>query len=236
MFNLLNIFSSTRSRAKNKRTVLTILAGQSNCGVYNYLELPDKAESVFCWNVNTSKIDTVVSTEQMLGKHVGPLVFLANGMKKKFPKDDLYFLQWHKTNTTLAKDWDINDPKSLFADLTRHLDALLKQMPKPDKIIFIWMQGESDNCIPEFAAQYYEHEKELFGMLSTRYSISQIFNYQLSPWTARVRVHQAKELHSRNNKKITLLKVPKTGYREDHIHLSIEGAKAFADSVLNRLR
>jgi hypothetical protein len=128
-----------------------ICAGQSNmAGAGLKTELPDDLQSplsdVFVFDGGAW------SVFEAGPKRVGPEVTFACEMQKALKKP-VGIIKHAKGGTNLAKDWNPEDPESLYAQLKQKVDAAGKA--REIRIAgMIWMQGENDSRYAEMAAVY----------------------------------------------------------------------------------
>ncbi len=69
-------------------------------------------------------------------------------------------IKYSKGGTSLARDWNPQDPKSLYAELRRRVEAARRSMPIQLKGM-IWMQGERDSREESMASAYRENLERL---------------------------------------------------------------------------
>ena len=218
---------------------LYIIAGQSNAGNdrMNYC-----ATGIQCWNYNWRQWDSYMSIEQFNTYLGGFSIPLAKSLKAKYPNDNLYFYQFHKTATSLYLNWDASTG-TMFATLLTDLQRAMPQIPTPDEINFIWVQGEGDAVAVHYL-EYLSRETHLFDSLSSRYPITRFLNYQvnenLTATTTNAKkdtINAHKRKHAKLNPKvITIGKIPLQYYNSDLLHLdTIQGIKIFRDSLMKHL-
>lgn len=235
---------SSDLRIKSESTPITklyIMLGQSNCGYANPALFTYKAtKGVKGWDpVNLKWVDSL-STRQVLNKSYSPLIPISGHLKEREPFNNLYFMVWHKSGSTLWSDWNPKHTSglNLFNKACTQIDkAILQMATPPDSVFLIWMQGEGDVSSMKMAKDYQWREAFLFDTLNTRYQIDRYINY--IPQTSSVNTQyliQSKEINASLNPKISLVYVPKTPQYYELPHLTKDGiiyfAEAAADSIL----
>jgi hypothetical protein len=100
----------------------------------------------------------------------GPELGFGHRLHQLFPKDDIYLIKSAYGGTNLAAQWNPN-PKTMgprYKQFHERVHAALANLKKagrhPKLVGMIWMQGEDDSTIPQFAKDY---EKNLKNLIAT---------------------------------------------------------------------
>jgi len=224
-------YGSSNNSDKPKKRVY-IISGQSNAGRYSTGEL-GIVDSVMCWNYFSKTFEPFVDvSNQLYGNVGGVIVPLAKNLRKKYPKDSIYFVQFHRPNTDLAFYWNIHSNK-LFKTLVNTLDLSIKSVGNYDYIYFIWIQGERDCRNLLYANDYAKNEINLFDSLKTKYRITQFINYNIpstlpKEYAYKMTVRAAKQ----SNQWVKVIESNGMDFQTDKVHLTPDiGIKQLADSI-----
>jgi hypothetical protein len=166
----------------------------------------------------------------------------------KYPKDNLFFVHHAVSGTNLYSSWHPEQTiVSRFKEACTKIDQALAQMPTPNEINVIWVQGERDGIERLWANAYLKNELMLEDSLRSRYAPLKknghsgkikwnFVNYLpvgSNPYLPTV--VQAKQDHAAQRGNI-LISVPATGeFYTDGTYLNEAGKTKLADLVVDQL-
>jgi hypothetical protein len=169
-------------------------------------------------------------------------------LEAKYPGDNLYFVHHATSGTSLNNDWWPKETRRLsFKKACEEIDAALQQMPTPNEVVVIWVQGERDAIEKIWANKYLVNELMLEDSLRSRYAPLRkngrdgktkwkFINYlPVGDYPYLSTVLQAKQDHAfvRNN---VLISVPATEeFYTEGTYLNAAGINRFADLVVEQL-
>lgn len=231
---LLFAFCSIALYAQKK---VYVIAGEKNAGRYTTTQL-GIADSVKCWNYFTKNFeDSVDVTRQLFGRKGGVIVQLAEALQDKYPTDTLYFIQYHRPDTDLGRQWNVENG-ILFPRLCAEIDAALDSIGDYDEINFIWMQGEKDARHSSFATAYRANEYAMLDSLNDRYDLDVIVNMNLpthNPYQYKATVRTAKTVND-SISNVVLINPSALRYSYDKVHLTFTvGMTGLAELIADEL-
>jgi hypothetical protein len=105
----------------------------------------------------------------------GPELGFGHRLHQLFPKDDIYLIKSAYGGTNLAEQWNPN-PKTMgprYKQFHERVHAALANLTKagrhPKVVGMIWMQGEDDSTIPQFAKDYEKNLKNLIAAVRAEF-------------------------------------------------------------------
>lgn len=211
-----------------------VLAAQSNGGIFGTADLGLSIART--WNDFTYKFEDIMDVSKQFYTNLGGVIVpLSKLLKKKYPKDSLYFLQYHKGGSYIT-DWSPYK-QYLFDGLEFNLDHAYATV-KPDSVTFIWIQGENDALTLPLAMAYENAERQLFTYLRDNYHVNTFIDCKLPKWSvtlpyrdsvnvAKIRV--SKDFNSR------LVVTDSLTYNIDKVHYSLTAMLPFAKQIMKQI-
>ncbi|MCF7818382.1 MAG: sialate O-acetylesterase [Kiritimatiellales bacterium] len=168
-------------------------------------------------------------------KSFGPEISFAFEMQKAL-KRPIGIIKHSKGGTNLAKDWSPADPKSLYAQLKRKVDAA-RESRTINIQGMIWMQGERDSRDEAMASAYQQNLENLIATARRDFGSPEMVFVAgrvnpLYPFVGQVRTAQ-ENCQAAHYFHIDCDDLPKY---EDHLHYTTEGqvllGQRFAKKIL----
>jgi hypothetical protein len=169
-------------------------------------------------------------------------------LQAKYPGDNLYFVTHATTGTSLYNDWWPKETRTLsFNKACGEIDAALSQMPTPNEITVIWVQGERDAIERLWATPYLTNELMLEDSLRSRYAPLRkngrdgktkwkFINYlPVGDYPYLSTVVKAKEDHAGLRGNILISIPANEEYYTEGTYLTAAGISRFADLVAEQL-
>jgi hypothetical protein len=110
----------------------------------------------------------------------GPEVSFGFMLHKYFPNDEIYLVKSSTGGTDLAEQWNPNPEKMgpQYKLFKSRVDAALANLnaagKKPVIVGMIWMQGENDSTVPDFAKAYKDNLRNLIRTVRADFKASEM--------------------------------------------------------------
>lgn len=199
--------------------VFVMLWGQSNSCYYTNSAMSGQTihGAHFFDQKNLNWVDTGSYKQIQTGATLttykwSPLLGLAEQMVISRPDDDLYFSFMGQAGVNLYDDYKpTKNANNLFRKYVLATNSAFAQGGPFDEVIFIWVQGESDQN-PTYSAEYFTNQSNLFDSLDALYNVDKFLDYAIYGASPDV-VNQAKDSVAslRNDTKVIRIPIVVTG-------------------------
>lgn len=169
-----------------------------------------------------------------------PLLGLSEELVISRPDYDLYFSFMGQAGINLHDDYNpTKNTNNRFRQYVNATNSAVAQGGPFDEVIFIWVQGESDQS-PTYSAEYFTNQKKLFDSLKAIFYVDKFIDYAIYGASPEV-VNQAKDSVAalRNDTKVIRIPIVVTGptatrtYPDvGQVHMTKYGLGIFGDSLL----